>query len=144
MLAVDTYGTSEAARVLGVSPKRVRQLVAAGTLEAESRDPLRISQQAVHELREQRKADKRTKEPEAPAPLGDSLAPLVQLVTQMQERESERIGLLLELQQQLTRAQITAQAAESLQAERDALAARVSQLEQQLNARKGWRKRRAR
>lgn len=66
----DTYGTADAARLLGLSDRRVRQLVAEGQLPGE-RDPagvLRIPQQAVHAERARRRT------PEGP-PVGPGRKP---------------------------------------------------------------------
>lgn len=130
MLAVDTYGTNEAARVLGVSPKRVRQLVAQGTLSALQTNPLRLSQQAVHDLRDLRRKDSRAKSPQpAAAPPADFTALLDRLL------DSERRATAAE-----TRAAITAQAVDEMKAERDALASQVAQLQQRLERRRWGRK----
>lgn len=127
---VDTYSATEAARVLGVSPKRVRQLVAQGKLDAAATDPLKLSQQQVNELREQRKGDSRAKHPAQPDPaaVGD-LGALVEK--------------LLTMQAQVTRLEIESQAAADLKLERDTYAARVMQLEaqlEQMRPRRRWRK----
>jgi hypothetical protein len=51
----DSYSAAQAARVLAVSERRVRQLVTAGTLPALSLTPLRLPQQAVHQERDRRR-----------------------------------------------------------------------------------------
>lgn len=56
-VSADDYGAAEAARLLGLSPRRVRQLVDSGGLEAVSRQPLRVSAVSVLALRATRKED---------------------------------------------------------------------------------------
>jgi excisionase family DNA binding protein len=55
----DWYGTAEAARLLGVSDSRIRQMLLSGELEGE-RDPVterwKIPQHVVHARRENRRA----------------------------------------------------------------------------------------
>jgi len=107
----------------------VRQLVAQGKLDAAATDPLKLSQQQVNELREQRKGDSRAKHPQPdPAAVGD-LGALV--------------DKLLTMQAQVTRLEIESQAAADLKLERDTYAARVMQLEaqlEQMRPRRRWRK----
>lgn len=53
----DTFTVAEAAKVLGVTPKRVRQVIASGTLQViEGSNPARLSSADVIALRDQRKA----------------------------------------------------------------------------------------
>lgn len=129
MLAVDTYGTNETARLLGVSPKRVRQMVAAGQLVAVSSDPYRFEQQAVHALRDKRRTDKRTKSASTSTETGG--APSIE-----NAGLESLIAALLEQTAKAARYEITAETNERLQAERDALASRVAQLEAELAARR--------
>lgn len=51
----DVYSAAAAAKVLGVSERRVRQLVRAGSLPALSLSPLRVPQDAVHRERNRRR-----------------------------------------------------------------------------------------
>jgi hypothetical protein len=73
--SVDTYSAAEAARVLGVSERRVRQLVGTGRLQATgpSDGPLRLDQEQVHRERQLRRqsarASVRTLPPDPPAEL---------------------------------------------------------------------------
>lgn len=57
--APDTYGTAEAAKLLGLSDRRVRQLIAEGQLPGEHDDAgvLRLPQQAVHAERARRRKE---------------------------------------------------------------------------------------
>lgn len=58
----DTYSAADAARVLGVSERRIRQLVGEGRLPVEDTGggPLRLPQEAVHRERERRRRANRT------------------------------------------------------------------------------------
>lgn len=125
---MDTYGTNETARLLGVSPKRVRQMVAAGQLVAVSSDPYRFEQQTVHDLRDKRRTDKRTK--------SASTVPANSATSNDSPGLESLIAALLEQTAKAARYEITAEANERLQAERDALAARVAQLEAQMQTMK--------
>lgn len=55
----DTYGREQAARLLGVSPRRVSQLAADGRMEVVQAKPLRLSAESVHRLREERRSPSR-------------------------------------------------------------------------------------
>lgn len=53
----DSYTVAEAAQLLGVTPKRVRQMLAAGQLPAvPGETPVRLPAEPVHQERERRKA----------------------------------------------------------------------------------------
>jgi hypothetical protein len=106
----DTYTATEAAKVLKVSPRRIRQLVEAGRLIAIEESPLRVSQLSVVALKEERKeqpkqrtakaSGARTKQP----PLSELVAALsearaagaaearaaLELVTSEQRERAER------------------------------------------------------
>lgn len=123
---MDTYGTTETARLLGVSPKRVRQMVATGQLEPVSSDPYRFSQQAVHDLRDKRRSDKRTN-------TATQTASTTQPATVTSSDLASLVEQLIEQTKLAARYEITAEANQQLQAERDQLAARVQQLEQQIS-----------
>lgn len=51
----ETYGREQAARVLGVSARRVSQLTADGRLTVVQAKPLRLSAESVHDLRAERR-----------------------------------------------------------------------------------------
>lgn len=59
----DGYSTTDAARLLGITPRRVRQLHSAGTLPAAGEQvegaPLVLDREAVHRERESRKASRK-------------------------------------------------------------------------------------
>src|SRR3954447_5223070 len=57
-MAKDSYSTTEAAKILGLSERRVRQLVAEGKLvgERDEEGNLRLGQAAVHTERRQRRS----------------------------------------------------------------------------------------
>ena len=52
----DTYGREQAARLLGVSPRRVSQLADEGRFVIVQRKPLRLAAQSVHEMRDARRS----------------------------------------------------------------------------------------
>lgn len=52
----DTYGREQAAKILGVSPRRVSQLADEGRFVIVQAKPLRLSAQSVHELRDARRS----------------------------------------------------------------------------------------
>jgi len=61
----DLYTVKQASIALGVSPKRVRQLIEEGKLKEHGREPITILQTAVLLLREQRKESVRVRGHEA-------------------------------------------------------------------------------
>lgn len=64
-MSLDTYTATEASRLLGLSTRRVGQLVAQGALEGvPDSKPLKIRAQSVHDLRDERKKSG-TSKPEA-------------------------------------------------------------------------------
>jgi hypothetical protein len=66
-MSQDTYSATEAGKVLGVSTKRVRQLVQNGTLRAVANSkPLAIRAESVHKEREKRGKAKASKPAEIP------------------------------------------------------------------------------
>ena len=98
----DDYGREQAAQVLGISPRRVSQLVGDGRLLVVQEKPLRVSAQSVHELREERRGrnrDQRATLP--PESVAEQVERLVTLVTNEQRRALE-VGehLLAEVTQQ--------------------------------------------
>jgi hypothetical protein len=53
----DSYSASQAAKVLGVSPRRIRQLVEDKRLKVTQKKPLRVSAVGVLAMRDKRKAE---------------------------------------------------------------------------------------
>ena len=53
----EAYTAAEAARVLGLSPKRVRQLAGEGRLDVVEAGPLRVSAVSVLRVRDERRDD---------------------------------------------------------------------------------------
>ena len=77
----DTYNREQAARVLGVSPRRVSQLAADGRLEVVQDKPLRLSAESVHRMREERRSPKRDQRATVPPdPAGDVAAQIERVV----------------------------------------------------------------
>lgn len=92
----DTYGSQQAAQVLGVSPRRVSQLAQEGRLSVVQEKPLRVSAQSVHDLRAER-AGKGKHPLAAPPPesVADQVERLVALVTAEQRKAIEAGETLL-------------------------------------------------
>lgn len=63
-MSADDYSATEAAKLLGLSPKRIRQLAAAGTLSVVQDSPLRVSAESVIAERNRRGV----------SPIGDTAA----------------------------------------------------------------------
>lgn len=57
--SVDIYTVKQASLALGVSPKRVRQLIEEGKLKVHSREPITVKQVEVILLKDQRQHSKR-------------------------------------------------------------------------------------
>lgn len=76
----NTYTAAEAAKVLGRSVKRVRQMIQEGKLEAvPDSDPIRVTAQSVHELRDTLRTQG-TKPGRAPAANGLTFQQVMELV----------------------------------------------------------------
>jgi len=93
----DGYTAQEAARLLGVSPRRVRQLLDAGTLSAAAGDrpegaPVILDRESVHRERESRRASRKgAGKPEDPTSGGLSTGDLMDLFERMQDRTLETL-----------------------------------------------------
>lgn len=95
----DGYTAGEAARLLGVSPRRVRQLLTAGTLTAAAWPgerpegaPVILDRESVHKERESRKASrKETGKPPGNAPGALGVTELLDVFERMQERTLETL-----------------------------------------------------
>ena len=121
----DEYGVDEAARLLGLSPARVRQMLRSGELEGERREervegvlgPWRIPAQAVRAFQERRAAREATADTVA----GDSQSPagevtavtpseaselLSEGVRQLREKVEDLLGELGRLESRLEAAEI--------------------------------------
>ena len=95
----DGYTAGEAARLLGVSPRRVRQLLTAGTLTAAAWPGERpegagviLDRESVHKERESRKASrKETRKHEGSTGAGVDVTELLDVFERMQERTLETL-----------------------------------------------------
>lgn len=84
------YRVNDAARVLGVSPKRVRQLVAEGRLAAiEGSSPMAVEVEAVHRERERRRHRVPATTP-GPDAQGGTVAVSVETLLEYAERVTAR------------------------------------------------------
>ena len=117
----DTYTAAEAARVIGVSERRVRQLVEDGRIERANADgPLRLAAESVHRERE----SKRGRVPEG-------YSGQTRRVRKGSGEGSVTVEQLLELAERITDRSLT-RALESAQADRDAARAAADRVEQML------------
>lgn len=143
----DTYGREQAARVLGVSARRVSQLAEGGRLEVVQEKPLRVSAQSVHDLREERRSTNRDQRATVPPdPVGDVAAQIERVVSLVvtEHRKAIEAGehLLAEVSAQRDRAEAEAERqrleVEKLRADLDA--ERAARLEVERSRRRWWRK----
>jgi hypothetical protein len=136
----DAYTAAQAARVLGIGERRVRQLVAEGVLVGVrgERGALRISQQSVNEERKRRRAATGDRGAgREPRPTGPQLAALQidALVTRLADAVGQRLEGQLELTRRaesLLRAELEEERARRLAAE-----ARCEELERRLGELEG-------
>ncbi len=121
----DEYGVDEAARILGLSPARVRQMLRSGELEGERREeriegvlgPWRIPAQAVRAFQERRAAREATADTvvgasQLPADEVTAVTPseaselLSEGVRQLREKVEDLLGELGRLESRLEAAEI--------------------------------------
>lgn len=118
----DTYTAAEAARVIGVSERRVRQLVEDGRIKRANADgPLRLAAESVHRERESKRG-------RAPSEVYSGQA---RRVRKGSGEGSVTVEQLLELAERITDRSLT-RALESAQADRDAARAAADRVEQML------------
>lgn len=131
----DTYGTAQAARLLGVSARRVSQLAHDGRLEIFQPKPLRLSAQSVHDLRAERSSRGADQRANVPPPLPESVADQVARIVEMVTAESQKA---IEVREHLL-SEITTQRDE-LKAELLSERAKVDHLQEQLakRPRRSW------
>ena len=143
-MSADSYTVAEAARLLGVTPKRVRQMIAAGglpTVAGES--PVRLPAEPVHQERERRQASPSKPGP-APAAQPLDAQQVLDLAQEIASRvATDSLRIALEAAEPY-RQQVEATRDRTEQALRDALAeaearataaeARAAQAEAELEA----------
>lgn len=115
----DTYSAGEAARLLGISERRARQLAAAGHLTIEQAKPLRITARSVIEERKRRERK----------PKAETSGPAALEPAQLREIVSAIVGDLLPLALEGQR-----RVEDSLREELAAARAEAQQLQAQLDA----------
>jgi hypothetical protein len=101
--SADTYTAPQAAKILEVSERRVRQLVAEGKLDGgrDSEGIMRLSQRSVNEERKRRRS---TKKAAAPRKQGESRAARSAVdVDQIADKVASAVGQRLEGQLEITR-----------------------------------------
>jgi len=131
----DTYGTTQAGKLLGVSARRVSQLAHEGRLEIVQDKPLRLSAQSVHELRTERSGRGSDQRANVPPPLAESVADQVARIVEMVTTETQKA---IEVREHLI-SEVTSHRDE-LKAELLAERAKVEQLQEQLaqRPRRSW------
>ena len=147
--ATDTYTSAQAAQILGVSERRVRQLVNEGKLAGKraTDGTVRIAQQAVNEERKRRRAPAGRSTAPARKRTGPSAAPsesvdVDALATAVASAVGQRIEGQLEITRQAEsslRNELSEERAARMQAESKLQAAerRVTELEAAANQRRG-------
>lgn len=132
--ATNTYSAAQAAQILGISERRVRQLVSQGKLPGKRNTDgtVRIPQQAVNEERKRRKQDAPAAKATAPRARARGAAAGASVdVDSLADKVASAVGQRLEGQLEITRR------AESLiRSELDEERARRMQLEAALDAAK--------
>lgn len=139
--APESLSATHAARILGISPRRVRQLAEEGRLSTVATDPLRLSKVEVLALREKRETEAATRPELPPAPLRLAPTELLEALTQARQAGAEEARNALEAvsnevreraeraEQRATQAEAARLVAESQAA---ALQARLEVIEEQL------------
>lgn len=141
-VSADTYTVAEAATLLGVTPKRVRQMIAEGKLSpVKGSNPTRLPARAVIAARDTRKRKPATAAPAGLIPLADVAA----LIDQAREAAERSARLQLEAREAveatLREALAEAQArAWETQARLEAMTERAATAEAQA-ARRSWLRR---
>lgn len=93
--ALDLYSVAESARVLGLSPKRVRQLIDEGRLQKRADNPVRVAQSEVIALRKEREVSGATPRPvSASAPVSDIGEQLARILADINENNRRAITAL--------------------------------------------------
>lgn len=131
---VDTYSVAQSALVLGVSPKRVRQLLEDGSLIKHSIAPMTIKQSEVIDLKVKRE--------QAGTRRGTQKSLEVSKVSQGSDKLLERISELINQSSETNRRAIEL-VQESAQRNEVNLIAQVNELKaenERLRARKWWKK----
>ena len=149
MARTDTYTAAQAAQVLGIRERRVRQLVTQGTLPGEraTDGSVRISQRAVNEERKRRSKGSRTAAaaPRKGTTARRSAAETVD-VDSLAEAVASAVGQRLEGQLEITRKaeslvrdELDEERARRMQAEQQLqqAQARLAELEAQANRKRG-------
>ena len=131
---VDTYSVAQSALALGVSPKRVRQLIDQGLLTKHSIEPITIKQSEVIDLKVKRE--------QAGTRRGTQKSLEVSKVSQGSDKLLERISELINQSSETNRRAIEL-VQESAQRNEMNLIAQVNELKaenERLRARKWWKK----
>jgi hypothetical protein len=141
--ARDSYTIANAARIVGVSPRRIRQLAEEGRLEVISKDPVRVLASDVNEFKEAK--EKREKEQAAlpPAsPRKPSAPDLLQTILEAQEagRQQERLAIEATINEVRERAERAEQRALEAEAARRQAESSLAAIERELELEKARKK----
>jgi hypothetical protein len=92
----DGYTIAQASKIVGVSPRRIRQLAEEGRLEIVGEEPLKVLASAVIKLKEEKEIrDKEKESLPSPSPNKNSSAGILQQLLEAQEsgRQQERLAI---------------------------------------------------
>ena len=94
--AKDGYTIAQASKIVGVSPRRIRQLAEEGRIEIVGEEPLKVLASAVIKLKEEKEIrDKEKESLPSPSPNKNSSAGILQQLLEAQEsgRQQERLAI---------------------------------------------------
>lgn len=92
----DGYTIAQASKIVGVSPRRIRQLAEEGRIEIVGKEPLKVLASAVIKLKEEKEIrDKEKDSLPTPSPSKNSSAGILQQLLEAQEagRQQERLAI---------------------------------------------------
>jgi hypothetical protein len=128
---IDTYTVQQSAIALGVTPKRVRQMIAEGKLQAHSTDPVTLKQTDVIELKVSRENAGTNRVASGQSKSASANADLLAQISSLIEQSSETNRRAIELVQS------------SAERNEQNLMAQVNELKaevERLRARRFWKK----
>jgi hypothetical protein len=136
----DTYTVAQAAKVLDVTPKRVRQLIADGRLSiVAGTSPHELDARAVHRHRDDRAKQAKAKSKPGPSSTSSSRAPVMAVSDVLEMFRAEQARAIEAQESNFQQALAARDRVEQLL--RDELAAaraEVERLRQQSESRRGW------
>jgi hypothetical protein len=93
---VDTYTVAEAAKILGLSPKRIRQLIEQDRLVKKADNPIRVAQRQVLALKKEREESGQSSKPVSARPANnpDLSSQLERILSEINENNRRAITAL--------------------------------------------------